>query len=98
VISVQPKEGDITRSRQYMQVLNQSSALSSVKWCSFPPHWLGEPPIAESNTWVHLLTEFSDFAGDEALLLCQESDSDWVAWIPNYGEARLDVGQFCINP
>ena len=81
-----------------MQVLSQYSTSSQIKWCSFPTSGSVEPPLAEPHTWVHLLTEFSAFAGEEALLLCQESNLTWLAWIPNYGQANLDVSQFCLNP
>ena len=49
----------------------------------------------QADTWVQLLELPSTFSFDEALLLCQLSADEWVAWIPNYGEAVLHVGQFC---
>lgn len=49
----------------------------------------------QADTWVQLLELPSTFSFDEALLLCQSSDDEWVAWIPNYGEAVLHTSQFC---
>ena len=55
-----------------------------------------EMPKIEQNFWVKLLSPFNHFCHDEALLLCQasESESRWVVWIPNHGEAVLDVSEF----
>lgn len=47
------------------------------------------------DTWVKLLELPSKFSFDEALLLCQISEDKWVAWIPDHGEAMLNVSQFC---
>lgn len=48
-------------------------------------------PQYQSGMWVRLLHPPSDFSADEALLLCQCSASEWVAWVPEFGELRLDV-------
>jgi hypothetical protein len=56
--------------------------------------------------WVKLRDLLSDYSYDEALLLCEvaaESSSDfdsnsapqeWVAWVPDVGEVRLQRRQF----
>ena len=49
----------------------------------------------QSDTWVSLLELPSTFSFNEALLLCQLSEDEWVAWIPDHGEAVLHVDQFC---
>lgn len=46
------------------------------------------------DTWVKLFEPKSEYCHDEALLLCQESLDTWVAWMPDYGEARLDRSEF----
>lgn len=46
------------------------------------------------STWVKLKELPHPFSADEALLLCQESEDDWLAWIPSYGEAKLHRSQF----
>lgn len=51
-------------------------------------------PRIEANTWVKLSQLPSPFSFDEALLLCQISFDEWLAWIPDYGEIRLNVAQF----
>ncbi len=58
-----------------------------------PPVSNGQFAIAPS-VWVKLLLLPEAFCSDEALLLCQYSDSQWLAWIPDYGEILLDRGQF----
>lgn len=49
----------------------------------------------QESMWVHLLELPSSFSYDEALLLCQKSEDEWVAWIPDHGEAVLHTSQFC---
>ncbi len=46
------------------------------------------------DTWVKLLQPPSDYACDEAQLLCQESPTIWIAWVPNHGEVKLDRSTF----
>ncbi|MBW4604643.1 MAG: hypothetical protein KME29_35060 [Calothrix sp. FI2-JRJ7] len=46
------------------------------------------------DTWVKLLQAPSEYAFDEAKLLCQESPDTWVAWVPDYGEVILDKSHF----
>lgn len=47
------------------------------------------------STWVQLLELPSPFSFDEALLLCQHSNDQWLAWIPDYGEIVIHTSQFC---
>jgi len=49
----------------------------------------------QPDTWVQLLELPNAYSFDEALLLCQFSEDEWVAWIPDYGEAVLHTRQFC---
>ena len=51
--------------------------------------------VLEGGDWVSLFALPSEYAYDEALLQCQVDDENWVAWIPNYGEAELCLRQFC---
>ncbi len=50
---------------------------------------------AKAATWVKLLELPSEYSYNEALLLCPISKEEWVAWIPDYGEAVLHIKQFC---
>lgn len=52
----------------------------------------------QPSTWVKLLELPSPLSFDEALLLCQCSESEWLAWIPDHGEAVLHTRQFCLTP
>jgi hypothetical protein len=49
----------------------------------------------QPDTWVQLLELPSKYSFEEALLLCQLSPDEWVAWIPDHGEAVLKESQFC---
>lgn len=49
----------------------------------------------QASTWVHLMELPSPFSHDEALLLCQHSEDEWIVWIPDHGEAVLNERQFC---
>ncbi|MEH2085374.1 hypothetical protein [Nostoc sp.] len=46
------------------------------------------------STWVNLLQLPNPFSFDEALLLCPVSADEWLAWIPDHGEAILNIRQF----
>ncbi len=53
-------------------------------------------PRLEANIWVRLLQHPSPYDFDEALLLCQVSIDEWLAWIPEYGQIQLKVNQFYV--
>ncbi|MES1022980.1 hypothetical protein ABN584_08780 [Gloeocapsa sp. BRSZ] len=46
------------------------------------------------DTWVKLLQSPSEYAFEEAKLLCQESSDTWLAWVPDHGEVLLDRSDF----
>lgn len=46
------------------------------------------------DTWVKLNIEVSEYAYDEAKLICQKSEEKWIGWIPNYGEIDLERSDF----
>lgn len=48
----------------------------------------------KSDLWVALRNAPSDFSHDEALLLCETSVGEWVAWVPGFGEVTLNRSQF----
>jgi hypothetical protein len=48
----------------------------------------------QANTWVRLLELPNPYSFDEALLLCPISQHEWIAWIPDHGEAVLSTRQF----
>ena len=56
------------------------------------PNWQQK---LQASTWVKLLELPSSFSFDEALLVCQISEDEWIAWIPDHGEAVLNTSQFC---
>jgi hypothetical protein len=44
--------------------------------------------------WVRLASPLDAICSDEAMLLCQSSDTQWLVWIPDHGEVVLDRNQF----
>lgn len=46
------------------------------------------------SLWVKLADWPNDDGDDEALLLCQQSEDEWVAWVTNHGETILNNSQF----
>jgi hypothetical protein len=60
---------------------------TGIQW----PQWT--QPL-QPNTWVKLLDLPNPYSFDEALLLCEHSENEWIAWIPDHGETILNLGQF----
>jgi len=52
-------------------------------------------PKFTPSSWVKLFNPPTAFSFDEAWLLCEASDTQWLAWIPDYGEILLDINEFC---
>ncbi|NJO77763.1 MAG: hypothetical protein HC827_04030 [Cyanobacteria bacterium RM1_2_2] len=50
--------------------------------------------VPEPNLWVKLRDSLSPYSFDEALLLCQEANELWIAWVPDFGEVVLERHQF----
>lgn len=48
----------------------------------------------KANPWVKLLHRPSSYSSDKALLLYRISSNEWLAWIPDFGETRLNKRQF----
>jgi hypothetical protein len=51
-------------------------------------------PTLEPGIWVCLQERPNDWSHDRALLLCECAEHEWVAWIPDYGEATIHSRQF----
>lgn len=73
--------------------VNLPLALNFQTWSNQPNY--STPEEWEASTWVQLQAPLSPYSEDEALLLCQHSDTEWVVWVPGYGETILDRCQFC---
>jgi hypothetical protein len=59
-----------------------------------PQHWSNLSAVAPTSTWVRLREQPSPYCQDEALLLCRHSETEWLAWMPDYGELVLHRSQF----
>lgn len=60
------------------------------------------PPYAPTITlppssWVQLVQPSPLFGGGEAMLLCQISPCQWLAWMPEYGELILGREEFYLD-
>ena len=75
--------------------LPPSSSKSQMNWgtCQYVPQ--NNFRVLESGDWVSLLALPSEYAQDRALLLCELDEEYWLTWIPNHGEAKLCLRQFC---
>ena len=62
-------------------------------WSTKPTFSTNEPEWQDS-TWVKLRERPNPYSHDEALLLCQHSDTEWIVWIPEHGEMVLHRSQF----
>ncbi len=47
----------------------------------------------QAGKWVKILEIPSAYSFDQGLLLCQISNHEWLAWIPDHGEAVLYIWQ-----
>jgi hypothetical protein len=63
-----------------------------VKWSSKPDVTTVQSQL-QTSAWVKLKELPSPYSHDEALLLCQHSETEWVVWIPEYGEMILHRSQ-----
>ena len=73
--------------------VRQPLHLHPLTWSSQPDSSIAEQEF-EASTWVQLRELPSSYSHDEALLLCQHSESEWIVWIPDYGEMILHRSQF----
>ncbi len=60
------------------------------------PHPTHPDTAAPASIWVNLRPSLGALSGEQALLLCQTSEREWVAWIPDCGEVLLDQDAFLL--
>lgn len=73
---------------------SQTAFAQTANFCWLPA-FTPQSSEPQASTWVSLLEPPSAFSYDEALLLCQQSEDEWLAWVPEHGEVVLHVNQFC---
>jgi len=44
--------------------------------------------------WVQLLKSPTAYSFDQAWLLCQCAEDQWLVWVPEYGELLLRTDEF----
>ncbi|MBD2080070.1 hypothetical protein [Leptolyngbya sp. FACHB-17] len=52
-------------------------------------------PRFTPSMWVQLLKPPTTYSFDQAWLLCQCAEDQWLAWVPDYGEVWLTTDEFC---
>ena len=80
--------------KSYKSDLAVQPQTQSLEW-SIKPYINQSQQEFKPDTWVKLLELPSFFSFEEALLVCQISEDEWIAWIPDHGEAVLNTNQFC---
>lgn len=78
-----------------MNVLNFTPGLAPTASNSKSSSLLSLGRFPQARQWVKLLELPHPWSYDEALLLCQQSEEEWVVWIPDCGETVLNATQFC---
>jgi hypothetical protein len=46
------------------------------------------------SQWVQLIMPLDSLSYDQAMLLSKQSEDEWLAWVPDYGEVTLHVSEF----
>ncbi|GAB4366933.1 MAG: hypothetical protein Kow00121_04780 [Elainellaceae cyanobacterium] len=67
---------------------------SEQKRLTSPQPYQTQQEPSTPSVWVKLAVMPSAYSHDSALLLCRHSDDQWLAWIPDHGEAILHVSEF----
>jgi len=80
-INTQRPDCAVPAVRQNLDWLSKAYSKNSVQQC-------------QPSVWVRLLELPNPYSFDEALLLCQVSADEWLAWVPDHGEVRLHISQW----
>jgi|GEM_PF-5380263 len=86
-----------TATKTSGQYSDSSYAEANIQWCWVSINKLQKQKITLhplDNNWVHLISE----ENEEVLLLCPESETEWVTWSPECGEKIVSVNEFCVVP
>ena len=67
----------------------------SLDWSNHKFYYTSSQQEYQAETSVKLLDLTRTYSNDEELLICQVAEDEWVAWIPDCGEAVLKTRQFC---
>lgn len=77
-------------SSPFADSLTQSALIATIPLAPVPACHI----TYTRDEWVKLLQPPSEYAADQAQLLCQESTDTWVAWVPDHGEVVLNRSNF----
>jgi hypothetical protein len=81
--------------RSYNSSRTQVKVTSATAWETLRTYSAPPIPKYQSSTWVKLFNPPTAYSFDEAWLLCECDDNEWLAWIPDYGEILLNTNEFC---
>ncbi|MDZ7962261.1 MAG: hypothetical protein RMY34_31090 [Aulosira sp. DedQUE10] len=79
---------DSERPNFAVQLKRQNLNITNKPYVQEPPQTLA------ASLWVKLLQLPNTYSFEEALLLCPVSEDEWIAWIPDHGEAVLHIREF----
>jgi hypothetical protein len=69
---------------QLLKVVNSGVTSDRTQFCHTPL----------TSRWVTLVQAAATCWSNEALLLCQTSEHEWIAWVPELGEITLNSNSF----
>jgi hypothetical protein len=73
----------------------RANTTTAFAWEKLRAYSTAPSPEYQPSTWVKLFNPPTAYSFDEAWLLCQLSEEQWLAWIPDYGEILLNINEFC---
>jgi hypothetical protein len=65
-------------------------------WETYAETYAESMPKFQPFSWVKLRHPPTAFSFDEAWLLCECGDNEWLAWIPDYGEWVVRSTEICV--
>lgn len=68
---------------------------SAAAWEKFRTLSIPCAPRFTPSMWVQLLKPPTAYSFDQAWLLCQCAEDQWLAWVPEYGELLITTDEFC---
>jgi hypothetical protein len=81
--------------RSYKLSATQLKVSSAHAWEKLRADSTSAVPQYQPSTWVKLFNPPTAYSFDQAWLLCQCSENQWLAWVPEYGELLLNTDEFC---
>jgi hypothetical protein len=81
--------------QSYKLSQTQTKVTSALAWEKLRAYSTSSVVHYQPSTWVKLFNPPTAYSFDQAWLLCQCSEDQWLAWVPDYGEILLNTDEFC---